>query len=37
MENIDIWPRFRGRAMHDLWSSYDAYAEAHSLCGAHLL
>ncbi len=29
--------RFRGRAMHDRWISYDAYAGAHSLCGAHLL
>ena len=37
MEDIGIWPRFRGRAMHDRWISYDAYAGAHSLCGAHLL
>ncbi len=37
MEDIGIWPRFRGRAMHDRWSSYDAYAGAHSLCGAPLL
>ncbi len=37
MHEIGIWPRFRGRAMHDRLSSYDAYAEAHSLCGAHLL
>src|SRR6266700_2330544 len=37
MDEIGIWPRFRGRAMHDRLSSYDQYAEAHSLCGAHLL
>lgn len=35
---IGIWPRFRGRATHDRWASYEAYAECtHSLCGAHLL
>ncbi len=37
MDDIGIWPRFRGRAMHDRLSSYDKYAGAHSLCGAHLL
>jgi transposase len=37
MEEIGIWPRFGGRAMHDRLSSYDKYAGAHSLCGAHLL
>src|SRR6266851_1295817 len=37
MDAIGIWPRFRGRAMHDRLSSYDKYAGAHSLCGAHLL
>src|SRR5260221_4897579 len=37
MDEIGIWPRFRGRAMHDRLSSYDKYAGAHSLCGAHLL
>jgi transposase len=37
LESIGIWPHFRGRAMHDRWSSYDRYACAHSLCGAHLL
>ncbi|HEV7129071.1 MAG TPA: IS66 family transposase, partial [Ktedonobacterales bacterium] len=37
-EAIGIWPRFRGRAMHDRWASYDAYqACAHSWCGAHLV
>ncbi len=37
MDAIGIWPRFGGRAMHDRLSSYDKYAGAHSLCGAHLL
>ncbi len=36
MDDIGIWPRFRGRAMHDRWISYDKYAETHSGCGAHL-
>jgi transposase len=35
---IGIWPRFHGRATHDRWASYDAYADCtHSWCGAHLL
>ena len=34
LEEIGIWPRFGGRAMHDRLSSYDKYARAHSLCGA---
>jgi transposase len=35
---IGIWPRFHGRATHDRWASYNAYAACtHSLCGAHLL
>jgi transposase len=37
LEYIGIWPRFRGRVMHDRWASYDHYPCAHSLCGAHLL
>jgi transposase len=37
LETIGIWPHFHGRAMHDRWASYDHYACAHSLCGAHLL
>src|SRR5258708_8184348 len=37
MDEIGIWPRFGGRAMHDRLSSYDKYAGAHSVCGAHLL
>lgn len=37
-EAIGIWPRFRGRAIHDRWASYDHYqACAHSWCGAHLV
>src|SRR5258708_7134080 len=37
LEQIGVWPCFQGRAMHDRWASYDHYACAHSLCGAHLL
>jgi len=37
LETIGIWPHFQGRVMHDRWASYDHYACAHSLCGAHLL
>jgi len=37
MDEIGIWPRFAGRGMHDRLASYDAYACAHSICGAHLL
>jgi transposase len=37
LEHIGIWPHFTGRAMHDRWASYDHYACAHSICGAHLL
>ena len=37
MDEIGIWPRFRGRGMHDRFASYDGYACAHSICGAHLL
>jgi transposase len=37
LEQMGIWPRFLGRAMHDRWVSYDRYTCAHSLCGAHLL
>lgn len=37
MTAMGIWPRFRGRAMHDRWASYDPFDCAHSLCGAHLL
>jgi transposase len=37
MDEIGIWPRFAGRGMHDRWASYDGYACAHSICGAHLV
>jgi transposase len=37
MEAIGIWPRFAGRAMRDRLASYDQFACAHSLCGAHLV
>jgi transposase len=37
MDEIGIWPRFSGRGMHDRLVSYDGYACAHSICGAHLL
>jgi len=37
MDAIGILPAYTGRAMHDRWSSYDHYACAHSVCGAHLL
>lgn len=37
MTALGIWPHFRGGAMHDRWTSYDQFACAHSLCGAHLL
>lgn len=36
MDEIGIWSRFEGRAMHDRWASYDHYGGEHSLCGAHL-
>jgi transposase len=37
LEDIGIWPRFRGRAMRDRWASYDFYQCAQSICGAHLV
>jgi transposase len=37
LEDIGIWPRFRGRSMRDRWASYDHYHGAQSICGAHLL
>jgi len=37
LEAIAIWPRFRGRAMHDRWKSYDSYDCEHSVCCAHLV
>ncbi len=37
LDEIGIWPRFRGRGMHDRFASYDGYDCAHSICAAHLL
>jgi transposase len=37
MDEIGIWPQFSGRGMHDRLASYDGYACAHSICGAHLI
>ena len=37
LEDIGIWPRFRGRAMRDRWASYDHYRCAQSICGAHVV
>jgi transposase-like protein len=37
LEDIGIWPRFRGRAMRDRWASYDSYRCTQSICGAHLV
>ena len=37
IDAIGILPGYTGRAMHDRLSSYDHYACAHSICGAHLL
>ena len=37
LEDIGIWPRFRGRAMRDRWASYDHYQCSQSICGAHLV
>jgi len=37
LEDIGIWPRFRGRSMRDRWASYDHYSCAQSICGAHLV
>ncbi len=37
LEDIGIWPRFRGRSMRDRWASYDHYPCAQSICGAHVV
>jgi transposase len=37
LDDIGIWPRFRGRAMRDRWASYDHYPCAQSICGAHVV
>ena len=37
MDAAGVLPGFRGRAVHDGWSSYQHYGCAHSLCNAHHL
>jgi transposase len=37
MDQIDILPRFKGRAIHDFMKSYLTYACRHGFCNAHLL
>jgi transposase len=37
MDAADILPDFRGRAVHDFWSSYLKYDCNHAFCNAHLL
>jgi len=37
LEDIGIWPRFRGRARRARWASYDYYPCTHSICGAHVV
>jgi transposase len=37
IEAVSLIPGYRGRLMHDRWTSYDRYPCLHSLCGAHLI
>lgn len=37
MEAMEILPSFEGKAVHDGWKSYEAYACEHFLCNAHHL
>ncbi|HEU4966721.1 MAG TPA: IS66 family transposase [Candidatus Saccharimonadales bacterium] len=37
IQAVSLVPGYRGRMMHDRWTSYDRYPCAHSLCGAHLI
>ena len=37
LDRVGILPAFAGRAVHDGWAAYRAYACAHALCNAHHL
>ena len=37
MDEMGIWPEFRGHAVHDGWKSYQGYDCEHVLCNAHHL
>ena len=38
IEEINIIPRYKGKIIHDFWSSYLTYAHCgHGMCGSHLV
>lgn len=37
IEDNGVIPAFKGTLVHDCWSPYFRYGDAHALCGAHLL
>jgi transposase len=37
MDEMGIWPEFKGKAVHDGWKSYASYECEHFLCNAHHL
>jgi transposase len=37
MNEINLLPRFKGRAVHDDWASYSQYEVDQALCNAHHL